>query len=800
MADSQAPLPSLRRSPAAAPVPTPSRLWPIAAPTPPPSGRPPVVRNGSKTVAGRSPPQPSPDGFSASRIAGPRATRAVSQPQPSTMSPDPALIRTAEAAHTVLMDTPPSDGGPSGGSPRTPTVEVLMPMPSSTTAKRARVLRTKSPTIDQTKRARCAVGSPSLRIINQIQMSTQRRSSPRSTTAQKSRGTRSRNASRQLRSVHWKEFEPIIEDGEIVHAKCVHCHDYLIGKQGIGTSHIKKHLEQCKLRAKLTDLVDKMHAGGKPADIDLLDNWVYGSDMARRALVRMIVLHEFPFSIVEYKRFVSSFNPLFKMVSRTTIKLDCMRTFEGAKLELRELFKNSSSRVSLTTDMWTSNQTLGYLCVTCHWISNAWKMEKRIIKFVMMESPHNAQSMFNVILKGIQEWNIEDNLFSITLDNAKVNNSMMELMRGNLLLKKMLPCDGNIFHLRYAAHVINLVVQYGLRQISSIVNNIRESVKYIKSSQARREKFEEIAVQMGISLEKQPSLDVPTRWNSTFLMLQSAYPFRTVFDELAKQDPNFNTAPSLDEWERSRGVCNFLKTFYDATVVLSGSSYPTTHHYFHQLWKIKLAMDKETSSEDQDIAAMVKQMQKKFMQYWEITYLSFSIPIILDPRFKYSFVDFRLNQFFGRNAIPKLDRVMSTLKKLFSEYSQTNHSDAELAHETRYAEVNTLKDDSFDDWDQHRSAQQRTQSSNELNAYLAEIAIPRTDEFDILAWWKSNCTTYPILSRMACDVLSTPASIVPSESAFSTGQRVVSDFWSRLNPSTVEALICFQDWMRAVGL
>ncbi|WVZ96200.1 hypothetical protein U9M48_041867 [Paspalum notatum var. saurae] len=210
-------------------------------------------------------------------------------------------------------------------------------------------------------------------------------------------------------------------------------------------------------------------------------------------------------------------------------------------------------------------------------------------------------------------------------------------------------------------------------------------------------------------------------------------------------------------------------------------------------------MDKESSSEDQDIVAMVKQMQKKFMQYWKITYLSFFIPVILDPRFKYSFVDFGLNRFSWRNTIPKLDRVMSTLKKLFSEYSQTNHSNAELAHKTRYAEVNTLKDDSFDDWDQHRSAQQRTQSSNELNAYLAEIAIPRTDEFDILARWKSNCTTYPILSRMACDVLSTPASTVPSESAFSTGQRVVSDFRSRLNPSTVEALIYLQDWMRAVA-
>ena len=59
----------------------------------------------------------------------------------------------------------------------------------------------------------------------------------------------------------------------------------------------------------------------------------------------MIVLHELPFSLVEYdgfREFVSSLNPLFKMVSRTTIKLDCMKAFEDAKFKLRELFKTSN--------------------------------------------------------------------------------------------------------------------------------------------------------------------------------------------------------------------------------------------------------------------------------------------------------------------------------------------------------------------------------------------------------------------------------------------------------------------------
>jgi hypothetical protein len=344
----------------------------------------------------------------------------------------------------------------------------------------------------------------------------------------------------------------------------------------------------------------------------------------------------------------------------------------------------------------------------------------------MMESPHNAQCMFNVILKCIQEWNIEDKIFSITLDNASVNTSMIDLLRPNLMLKKMLPCEGRLFHVHCTAHVINLV-QDGLKQIGGIVNNIRESVKYIQSSQSRKERFEEIVVQVGITRGSQPNIDVSSRWNSTYLMLESAYPLRLAFDELSKQDNNYQTAPSKIQWEQSRVICNFLKTFYLATNVVSGSSYPTANLAFHELWKIKLAMDKESDTKDQLIAAMVTEMKKKFKRYWDISFLSLSIPVILDPRFKYSYVDFRLKQAFVINAERHLDKVRRTLRKLFSEYScQTNYqtTPSESLGGTSNAEISSSNDDLFADWEQHHRAVLRTEVQSELDNYLEENLIP----------------------------------------------------------------------------
>ncbi|KAL4589225.1 hypothetical protein LXL04_002130 [Taraxacum kok-saghyz] len=55
---------------------------------------------------------------------------------------------------------------------------------------------------------------------------------------------------------------------------------------------------------------------------------------------------------------------------------------------------------------------------------------------------------------------------------------------------------------------------------------------------------------------------------------------------------------------------------------------------------------------------------------------------------------------------------------------------------------------------------------------------------------------YPVLSKMARDVLAIPVSTVASESAFSTGGRVLDSFRTSLTPRMVEALVCTQDWVR----
>jgi hypothetical protein len=93
------------------------------------------------------------------------------------------------------------------------------------------------------------------------------------------------------------------------------------------------------------------------------------------------------------------------------LKNEITKAFDDHKKSLKELFGASKSRISLTMDLWTSNQTIRYMVITAHFINDSWKLGKRIIKFNALETPHTRLSMFNIVLKCICELNFEDKVF-----------------------------------------------------------------------------------------------------------------------------------------------------------------------------------------------------------------------------------------------------------------------------------------------------------------------------------------------------------------------------------------------------
>jgi hypothetical protein len=127
----------------------------------------------------------------------------------------------------------------------------------------------------------------------------------------------SSGSKRKLRSDVWSEFEPVEVDG-VSKAKCKHD----ITRNG--TSHLRAHLKSCVYNQKKKGI--KIQTNLRFATTEkgqvAVENYVFNQDVARRALYFMIILHEYPLSIVNhhgFRKFVSALQPLFKMGTKNTI-------------------------------------------------------------------------------------------------------------------------------------------------------------------------------------------------------------------------------------------------------------------------------------------------------------------------------------------------------------------------------------------------------------------------------------------------------------------------------------------------
>ncbi|KAF3785843.1 hypothetical protein EJ110_NYTH26897 [Nymphaea thermarum] len=100
----------------------------------------------------------------------------------------------------------------------------------------------------------------------------------------------------------------------------------------------------------------------------------------------------------------------------------------------------------------------------------------------------------------------------------------------------------------------------------------------------------------------------------------------------------------------------------------------------------------------------------------------------------------------------------------------------------------------LDDFLEELSQSQYTKSNLEL--YLEVFIYSKNNPIDILTWWKVNTPKYHVLSKMVDDILAVPISTIASEATFSTCERILDSYRSRLGTKTVEALICPQNWLR----
>ena len=75
------------------------------------------------------------------------------------------------------------------------------------------------------------------------------------------------------------------------------------------------------------------------------------------------------------------------------------------------------------------------------------------------------------------------------------------------------------------AYILNLLVNDGLKDMHDSISKIRNAVRYVRTSPGHMDIFRNMIKETRIQKKCTMQLDVPSRWNTTYLIIESALKF-----------------------------------------------------------------------------------------------------------------------------------------------------------------------------------------------------------------------------------------------------------------------------------
>jgi hypothetical protein len=209
--------------------------------------------------------------------------------------------------------------------------------------------------------------------------------------------------------------------------------------------------------------------------------------------------------------------------------------------------------------------------------------------FCILKKCITGDNLATHFVDALTKLDLRGSVFAITTDNAgnmvKMVEKVEEIIRQNDHSRAQ-PCVHRMFCI---GHVLNLTVQeilkagIGLGPADQIVDmgidssrgkpvdKLRQGVVWIRSSPQNMERFKGCC-KTSDSPELQLSLDVRTRWNSTYEMIQRAHLLSPAFDLMMGSGPE-HMRLSASDWQFLKVALLILQPFEDFTKLNSASRY-----------------------------------------------------------------------------------------------------------------------------------------------------------------------------------------------------------------------------------
>lgn len=495
-----------------------------------------------------------------------------------------------------------------------------------------------------------------------------------------------------------------------------------------------------------------------------------------KCLLYFICVDKRPFDIVKgrgFKRLMHQACPSFKLPNVDTLKSHLDSFYQVMLNKLQSTFENVS-HVALTCDIWTEMMTTtSYLGVTAHYIQNS-KVVSRCIATIALHERHTADYINTKLTEICTDLHIAlPKITAVVTDNGA---NMVAGITKFLNRSKHLPCF---------AHTINLIAESAMsvHAFNDLCCKVREIVKFFKTSVIRSDELRKRQNQTPLKL----ILDVKTRWNSVYYMLERYVTLAPLVHQILMMNTTAPPTPTAIELQEIKTMLTILKPLEHVTKEISGEQYVT----ISKVIPIVNCLKTQIQNIDVSASPLAKSVQStllskigtRFGPIEDNYFLAASC--LLDPKFKsLHFQDPRACS----NAIAHIRRLCTNMQETHS-----SETDSDSSAGTTVA---------YDFWSHHKTLAHNKQKKgsereslflkpDEVSLYLSNPVAPLST--DPLAQWEDMRNTFPCLYKIAQELLTIPATSVPSERLFSKAGATMTKIRNRLASKRLNKLLFLGD-------
>lgn len=288
---------------------------------------------------------------------------------------------------------------------------------------------------------------------------------------------------------------------------------------------------------------------------------------------------------------------------------------------------------------------------------------------------------------------------------------------------------------------------------STPLSRLRSLIKKIRNSEIVKNKYKGACETAGIDSTINPVLDCPTRWNSTFQMLEVALKVRNGLNVMCLTHQFYDYLIKEDEWTMLEKIHRILVNFKDLSTKLNAENYvtlPSVVVYFNLLLDdietqiCILEREQGKNIIDERILKGLVAAKNKMLKRYKLTNWIYCLVLILDPRFKIETFD---KTSWGREMKTESIRLFHNKYK---EYQLAYPLETVMTVSSGSSEsLNIDSPSPTIDFNLLYEKPSKTSSQDyqkEFELYSKSKRCLLSD--DILQWWKTHENSYPILSKM----------------------------------------------------